>query len=155
MSPALVERTVQAAAGKSLRAGEDEALILLGHGVRSRERKGSLGQARDWLQDSLHLEMPVVTAYLGLEKPGLAEQVKRLKARGVERVLVLPMLLTEGTHYRRDLPKALAEARRACPGVELKVAAHLGADRALADLALLRVRQAQQAWMSVCGQGGF
>ncbi len=81
-----------------------------------------------------------VAAFLEGGKPDLKSAVRELARGGVERVIVIPYFLTLGLHLQRDLPRLVAEVRRATPGVELEVTAPLDGHPAMAEALLDRAR---------------
>lgn len=72
--------------------------------------------------------------------PNLRMATDKLRARGAERVLVVPYFLTLGIHLKRDLPALVAELLAEHPELEMKIAppldGHPGLSRILADRAL-------------------
>jgi sirohydrochlorin cobaltochelatase len=53
--------------------------------------------------------------------PSIGEAIAQVAGQGVRRVLVLSTMLTPGgVHSEKDIPRALAEARRAHPGVTIE-----------------------------------
>jgi len=61
----------------------------------------------------------VETAFLELMPPTLETAVARLVARGATDIAVLPVFWAAGGHVTRDLPRLLAQAEAAHPGVRL------------------------------------
>jgi len=61
---------------------------------------------------------------------------------GAREVVVVPCFLAAGRHVREDLPRLVADLRRAHPGVAFKLAAPLGADPAVADALATRAAEA-------------
>ena len=67
-----------------------------------------------------------------LAEPTLAQAVQTLAARGAKRIVVAPYFLVMGVHLKNDLPKLLAAAAAASPGVELIPSEPLGGHPTLA-----------------------
>ena len=81
----------------------------------------------------------VEPSFLEGGQPDLAGAVGVCRARGAERIVVLPYFLTLGLHLQRDLPRLVDSARAASPGVVIEVAqpldGHPGLIEALKDRA--------------------
>lgn len=60
----------------------------------------------------LAADMPVEACFLELAEPDIATGLKRLVARGVRRMVVVPLLLFSAGHAKRDIPAAVEEAMR-------------------------------------------
>jgi len=83
----------------------------------------------------------VVAAFLEGGKPDLSAAVAELAAQGVSQAVVLPYFLTLGLHLQRDLPRIVAEAGRAHPGIEIEVAPPLDGHPAMIEALLDRARE--------------
>lgn len=102
-------------------------IVLLAHGSRPAGSNRS-----DILQDIANDLIPpnartvVRRAFLQRQAPNLAETVEALLGEGIRRILVLPLLLTEGNHYTRDIP---AETGRLCadhPDLDIQILPPIG-----------------------------
>ncbi len=82
-----------------------------------------------------------IAAFLEGGKPDLSAAVGELAAQGVSAVVVLPYFLTLGLHLQRDLPRIVAEARRANPGIEIEAAPPLDGHPAMIEALLDRARE--------------
>jgi len=83
----------------------------------------------------------VIAAFLEGGKPDLSAAVAELAAQGVSQAVVLPYFLTLGLHLQRDLPRIVAEARRANPGIEIEAAPPLDGHPAMIEALLDRARE--------------
>jgi sirohydrochlorin cobaltochelatase len=92
-----------------------EGIVLLGHGSRDPE----WSQPFEKIALSLGKRLPAVAVFLAyLEHgPSLEEAVAALAAKGALSIRVVPLFLGAGGHVKEDLPKLLAQAKRA--GVQL------------------------------------
>ncbi|HEY7338301.1 MAG TPA: CbiX/SirB N-terminal domain-containing protein [Bryobacteraceae bacterium] len=86
-----------------------------------------------------HLEH-VTAAFLEGGRPNLDDAARALAARGATRILVIPYFLTLGLHLQRDLPKLVAKARLANPGIEIDVTPPLDGHPGMVDALLDRAR---------------
>lgn len=82
----------------------------------------------------------VMAAFLEGGEPNLNGAARELSARGATRMLVIPYFLTLGLHLQRDLPKLIAQARLAVPGIEIEATPPLDGHPAMVDALLDRVR---------------
>jgi sirohydrochlorin ferrochelatase len=82
----------------------------------------------------------VMAAFLEGGAPNLNGAARELAARGATRVLVIPYFLTLGLHLQRDLPKLIAQARLAVPGIEIEATPPLDGHPAMVDALLDRAR---------------
>lgn len=83
----------------------------------------------------------VEPCFVGITRPSLDEGLTRCVALGAERVIVLPYFLFTGVLVRR-IANVVAERAAAFPGVDLRLAEHLGAHPRLLDLAARRIDEA-------------
>jgi sirohydrochlorin cobaltochelatase len=88
-----------------------QGIVLLGHGSRDPE----WSQPFEKIAVSVGKRMPAVAVALAyLEHgPSLEEAVTALAARGALSIRVVPLFLGTGGHVRDDLPKLVAQAKRA------------------------------------------
>ncbi len=119
------------------------AVILLAHGARDPR----WGEPFQRIADRLRAVAPDLVAdmaYLEHLSPDLAEAARRLAARGVQRIRVMPLFFGRGGHLREDVPRQLAAAAETLPGVALELALPAGEDDAvIAALADFCVRAAR------------
>jgi sirohydrochlorin cobaltochelatase len=88
-----------------------EGIVLLGHGSRDPEWT----QPFEKIAVSLGKRLPAVPVFLAyLEHgPSLEEAVAALAAKGALSIRVVPLFLGAGGHVKEDLPKLVAQAKRA------------------------------------------
>jgi sirohydrochlorin cobaltochelatase len=78
-------------------------------------------------------DVPVELAYLEFMTPDLREAVRRLAARGVRRIRVVPLFFGPGGHLRTDVPRLIAEEMATHPGLVIELAPAAGEDPGVAD----------------------
>jgi sirohydrochlorin ferrochelatase len=83
----------------------------------------------------------VEAAFLEGGQPDLADAVRALSGRGIERVVVIPYFLTLGLHLRRDLPRLVEDVKRLHPGLHIEVREPLDGHPALVDALLDRAQE--------------
>lgn len=84
-------------------------VLFVGHGTRSVRGTQDFLTLAERLAASLP-EFCVEPAFLELQSPDIAEGVRRLIENGVDRLLVLPLLLFSAGHAKEDVPDAVAKA---------------------------------------------
>ncbi len=110
----------------------------MGHGTRS-DRGQSEFHA---IVSQIACELPsteVQGCFLELVPPNIDAGMDRLVARGVDQVVVAPLLLFAAGHAKRDIPRAATTVAARC-GVRLLLASPLGCHRLLLELSANRFR---------------
>ena len=85
------------------------------------------------------------TAFLEGGKPGLADAIEEMAARGESRFIVVPYFLTTGLHLQRDLPRLIEQIRMQHPGIEIEVTSPLDGHPAMAAALVDRAKRAERA----------
>lgn len=100
-------------------------MIVVDHGSRRATSNrwleriaGELARSTGWAV--------VEPAHMELAEPSIATAFDRCVERGARRVVVLPYFLLPGRHWREDIPRLVAEAATAHPGVAYRVVAPVG-----------------------------
>jgi len=75
-------------------------------------------------------------AFLQFAEPTFAEALERCVAAGATRVVVLPFLLSPGSHVDQDIPALVEEARRRHPALEIETVPYVGASPSMPELLL-------------------
>lgn len=108
-----------------------EGIVVLGHGSRA-----AVDEANSFLElvaaeiGRIFRNTWVEPAWMNprSQRQDLAGAVARLVARGAKQIIVAPVFLTDGLHIRKDIPKDIAALKEEYPGVEFRLARHLGFD---------------------------
>jgi sirohydrochlorin ferrochelatase len=112
--------------------------IVFAHGSRVESANQAVRDIADRMaQAGGHLVEP---SFLELGEPDLAGAARRLMARGVSHIVVIPYFLTLGTHLRRDLPTLVRNAAESLGGVEMRVTPPLDGHPALLEALLDRAK---------------
>ncbi len=116
------------------------AFVVLGHGSRAPEASGLL----EWVAQRLAARTGCLAlpASLQFNRPTLTDCCRELAAQGARRIVIVPYFLYEGNHMQRDIPAQLAALRAELAGVELVLAAPLGADERLIEVLVKRILDA-------------
>jgi sirohydrochlorin cobaltochelatase len=113
-------------------------VLVVGHGSRGPAANAELEAAVARYREA-RPGLEVAHGYVELATPALGPALLALADR-VDHVVALPLFLFAAGHTKNDLPLALAEARRARPGVRFTAACALGVHPHLVDLAYERAR---------------
>lgn len=116
-------------------------LLLVAHGSRDARAQQTVRRAAERVRARLR-ETVVRTAFLDFASPRPADTLADLAGAGHARIVVVPFLLTAAYHVRVDLPEAVREAMRRCPGLEVTVTPALGPDSLLLSAADRRAGEA-------------
>ncbi len=116
-------------------------VILFAHGARDARWADPFRAVAEQVRSAAPT-LPHELAFLEFMSPDLAEAARRLAARGVTRIEVVPLFFGPGGHLRSEVPALAAAATAALPNVEISIAPAAGVDpgvvAALADYALRR-----------------
>lgn len=116
----------------------DRAVIVLGHGSRSPEATRQFVTVARMLEPRLP-GTAVLPAFMELAEPSLADAVDRAVSGGASHIVVLPCFLFMGNHIKHDIPKKIARAAEAHPGVTFEQREPIGPDPRVAEALLERL----------------
>jgi sirohydrochlorin ferrochelatase len=112
-------------------------ILLVDHGSRAAEANAVVERVAEAL-GRRRPDAIVEVAHMELAEPSIATGLARCAARGADDVVVCPYFLASGRHSRDDIPKLVADARAAHPGLRVAIAEPLGFDERLVELVLAR-----------------
>jgi len=115
-------------------------LVLIGHGSRVPGANHVLEEVAGALRRQ-YRRYVIEPAFLELAQPDIPSAIDRCVAAGARRVLFVPYFLYLGGHVGRDLPEHIAQARFKHPGLEIRIAPHLGFDRRVVAVVVDRIAQ--------------
>lgn len=92
-----------------------QGIVLFAHGSRDPE----WSRPFERIASQLSKDFLVRVAYLELMRPSLDEALASLAAAGAQSIRVVPVFLGQGGHVKEDLPKLVAAASAAQPGLKL------------------------------------
>ena len=121
-----------------------DIILLVGHGSRGPDGNREIERfAGEWRarQPGLDIEVCFIEFADVLLEEGLDRAARAAAARGVQRVIVAPLILNAASHVKTEIPEHIASARIRHPDLEFLYAAHLGACEPI--LAILERRRYQ------------
>ena len=107
-------------------------ILMFAHGARDARWAEPFMRVADRVRAAAP-DVPVELAYLEFMTPDLREAVRRLAARGVRRIRVVPLFFGPGGHLRTDVPRLIAEEMATHPGLVIELAPAAGEDPGVAD----------------------
>jgi sirohydrochlorin ferrochelatase len=119
------------------------AVVLVDHGSRRAEANEQLEELAARLRER-EPGTRVATAHLEVLAPSIADAIAECAGAGAREIVVLPWFLAPGRHTAEDIPRQVEAARRAHPGVEIRVGDALGLHPKLVDVALERIAGARE-----------
>jgi sirohydrochlorin cobaltochelatase len=133
----LVDARIGAVVGAGERAGT--AVLLVGRGSSDPDANGDLCKVARLLHEGRPYPL-VEPGFSGITAPRVPEGLARCAALGATRIVAVPYFLFTGVLVRR-IAADCAAFGEAHPGVEVRVAAHLGPDEAVAGMVAERYRE--------------
>ena len=115
-------------------------IILISHGSKLNSGNDGLFKVADMLRAMNRWDV-VEAAFLQLAEPGFPEVVKQTVGSGVDRIVVVPLLLFKGNHVFKDIPEMLEDEKTKYPQVEFIYANNIGADERIALIAADRIHE--------------
>ncbi len=117
-------------------------LLLVGHGTRSQTGRRQFLDLAEQL-DAAFAPAAVQPAFLELAEPTIDDGLRRLVERGIQRLVIMPLLLFAAGHAKDDVPRTVSESlirhgRGTLPRVQ---AQHLGCHPAMLNLSQLRLEE--------------
>lgn len=122
----------------------DLGIVLVDHGSKRDEANVMLEDVAQLFRGTTGATI-VEIAHMELAEPTIAQAFARCVAQGAKRIVVHPYFLAPGRHSTSDIPRMVAEAAAAHPGVAYSVTAPLGLDSRIIELVLDRVQEGLNA----------
>ena len=118
-----------------------QAVILLGHGSIREQANAEVRDMWRMLAEQLP-DLQISGSFVEVAEPTLEQEVGRLAAQGVERIVIVPMFLTRGNHLSNGIPRILEKLRQQYGQICIELTRHLGVDPLLAEIIKNRLREA-------------
>lgn len=114
------------------------SIIVLAHGSKINSGNDGLFKIVEMLKVTNKWDS-VEPGFLQLAEPDLAGAISKVVNEGAKRVVIIPLLLFNGNHVRKDIPFEIENQKKMYPGVEFLYAGNLGADERIAQIATDRI----------------
>ncbi len=112
-----------------------KALLLIAHGSRRKQSNDEVVVLADRLKQNCSEQYSIIHAgFLELAEPLIPDGIKKCVDDGATSIIVLPYFLNSGRHVVEDIPDIVEQTRPHYPGVDIKIAQHLGASGLMMDL---------------------
>lgn len=115
-------------------------VILISHGSKLSSGNDGLFKVVEMLR-AMNRWNTVEASFLQLAEPGFPEVVKKTVEQGVDRIVVVPLLLFKGNHVYKDIPEMLEIEKEKYPQVEFIYSNNIGADERIALIAADRIHE--------------
>ncbi|MCR4436336.1 MAG: CbiX/SirB N-terminal domain-containing protein [Clostridiales bacterium] len=115
-----------------------KGILILAHGSKRLETERIVNSLVEKVKSKTG-ETLVYPAFLQFSDQNLEKGVDYLVKEGADHIRIMPMFLFDGVHVTQDIPNELETIKARYPGVEIKMAAHIGDDDRIADIIVDRV----------------
>ena len=115
-----------------------KAILLIDHGSTRHEANEMLVCMASLVQAMVGERVVVRHAHMELAAPTIGDGFAACVAEGATEVIAFPYMLSPGKHAMRDIPRMVADAAAAHPGVECIVTPAFGVHEKLAEVILVR-----------------
>ena len=116
-------------------------ILLVGHGTRDPRGVAELFETARQVALA-RPEIAVEPCFLEIALPSIATAIECLAERGVQQMVVMPLLLFSAGHARRDVPHVVRAAVREMPHLIWTQAGHLGCHAAILEQSAQRFDEA-------------
>jgi sirohydrochlorin ferrochelatase len=120
------------------------AILLIGHGSRATEAVKVLADVAASLRRKFR-GFVVEPCFFELNQPDIQAAIDRAVGQGAGRILFVPFATYLDGHVGRDLPEHIVMARERHPGLDIRIAPHLGPDPRLVAICSDRIRRGLRA----------
>ncbi len=114
-------------------------ILLVAHGSRLAEANVEVHRLADQLQQRLNHD--VRACFLEGGEPNIPDAIDQALQQGAKEILALPYFLTQGRHFREDIPKILGEKARAFPETSIRLLDYVGSHEGMMDLLLQIIKE--------------
>ncbi len=112
-----------------------KALLLIAHGSRRQQSNAEVLELAERLKENCSQQYPIIHAgFLEIATPQIPDVIKKCSEQGATEILILPYFLNSGRHVVDDIPNIVKDSKQYYPGIDIKVAAHLGNSPLILDL---------------------
>ncbi len=118
--------------------GQTIGLVIVDHGSKKTAANDMLLDVAALFKRSSASDI-VEPAHMELAEPTIAQAFDRCVAQGANFVVVHPYFLAPGRHSTSDIPRMVAEAAAAHPGIRFHITQPLGLDEKIISLMVERI----------------
>jgi len=111
-----------------------KALLLVAHGSRRKQSNDEVVLLADKLKNSSDQYDIIHAGFLELAETLIPDGIKKCIDDGASSIVVLPYFLNSGRHVVEDIPEIVNQAKPLYPGVDIKIAPHVGASEQMMGL---------------------
>jgi sirohydrochlorin ferrochelatase len=115
-----------------------KAILIIDHGSKRAEANNMLACMANLVQHMAGDAIIVEYAHMELAEPSIPQGFAGCVSRGATEVIAFPYMLSPGRHATADIPRLVAEAAGAFPGVAFRVTHAFGVHEKLGELILMR-----------------
>ena len=115
-----------------------KAILLIDHGSVREPANNMLECMATLVQRMVGGAAIVRFAHMELAEPTVAQGFAECVRAGATEVVAFPYMLSPGKHSTRDIPRLVAEAARAFPGIAYRITPAFGVHEKLAELVAMR-----------------
>jgi Uncharacterized conserved protein len=115
-----------------------KGIVVVDHGSKRTEANEMMRCVANLVQAMSAENVIVRFAHMELAPPTVAEAFTECVVAGADEVIVFPYMLSPGRHSTADIPRMVAAAANAHPGVRYSVTHAFGVHEKLAELVLMR-----------------
>jgi sirohydrochlorin cobaltochelatase len=119
----------------------DHGLLIVGHGTRYEPGLAEFRSTAEQVAQRLPGTV-VEGCFLELAQPSLEAGIDRAVERGVERLVIAPLVLFPAGHAKQDIPALVAAAAARHPRLVTRQAIPLGCHPSIVELSTIRCQQA-------------
>jgi sirohydrochlorin ferrochelatase len=115
-----------------------KAILLIDHGSRRDAANEMMNCMANLVQAMAGPDVVVRYSHMELAEPSISAGVESCVQAGATELIVFPYMLSPGRHSTGDIPRMVAEAAEAHPGLNVRVTSAFGVHEKLAELILGR-----------------
>lgn len=104
-----------------------KALLIVAHGSRRKQSNDEVVALAERMRAVYSARYDIIhAAFLELSDPLIPDGIKKCVEDGASSVVVLPYFLNSGRHVVNDIPEIVSDSMGAFPGVDIRIAPHIG-----------------------------
>lgn len=119
------------------------ALLIAAHGSPVHDANADLVRIAADIRSAGKYDL-VEVCFLESNEPSIPQAIGNSVQSGAGRIIVIPYFLHAGRHVVLDVPAVLEEARSAYPGLEFRLAEHLGCSPVVTQVIRARAESAAE-----------